>query len=104
MTDLIAQGEQRSNRWRRPLPTGQAITLGRSAGTWSTPWDDRISRRHVQLIWKNGSLTVLRLAAARNPVFHDGKERDRFDIQPGEHFVIGRTTFSLADERINISI
>ena len=32
-----------------------------------------------------------------------GKEVDRFSIQPGDHFVIGQTSFTLADQRVNIT-
>src|SRR5262249_37480039 len=41
-------------------------------------------------------LKVRRLAAAANPIFHAGKEADTFELRPGESFVIGRTTFTLA--------
>ena len=39
---------------------------------------------------------VRRVPAARNPVFFRGSRRDQFTMGAGEHFVIGRTTFTLA--------
>lgn len=78
--------------------------LGRDAGFWSVPWDKRISRRHVELCWQTGQLEVERIANSRNPVFFCGREDDRFSLRPGEHFVIGETTFTLTDERVSISL
>jgi adenylate cyclase len=102
MPDLIAQGVEAQQRWRRPLPEAQPVVLGRSGGAWSVPWDQHVSRRHVRLRWNGHHLEVTRLSEARNPVFFLGKEETRFTIGPGEHFVIGTTTFSLADQRVNI--
>jgi adenylate cyclase len=44
------------------------------------------------------------LDSARNPVFFRGRKTDEFEIRPGEHFVIGGTTFTLADERVHVSL
>ncbi len=146
MPDLIAQGPQPRQRWRRQLPpvgrsaanapaagedrepdgeadrepggesdggsrgdqavdqsmrdaeaSGAAITIGRGQAAWQVPWDDRISRQHVVLTpQRDGSLWVSKLAAARNPVFFRGLKQDSFRLQPGEHFVIGHTSFTLS--------
>lgn len=104
MPDLIAQGVAPEHRWRRKLVPDQPCVLGREAGSWSAPWDKRISRQHVEIRWDGERLEVGRLSAARNPVFVGGHERDRFAIVPGEHFVIGETTFTLAEEGIRISL
>ena len=46
MPDLIVQGPEPHQRWRRKLQEGQkTYVLGREAG-WSVPWDDWISRRN----------------------------------------------------------
>jgi adenylate cyclase len=104
MPDLIAQGSEPAQRWRRKLPlTGSAVVIGRSVGAWSTPWDERISRRHVELAWRDGRLHVSVLPDARNPVFFRGHKTDSFSLRPGDHFVIGQTTFSLVDERANVA-
>ena len=103
MPDLIAQGEEAQQRWRRTLP-------GRAAGG-AGPRGRRVG----------GALGPARLAAARrgglagraaegqalpqgrNPVYFRGQEAAEFSLQPGEHFVIGQTTFTLADQRVNVA-
>jgi len=103
MPDLIAQGEEPQQRWRRTLPEGEPLVLGRAAGVWAAPWDAHISRRHAQMSLGNDRLEVARLPSARNPIFFQGKESDRFVLRPGEHFVIGSTTFTLADQRVDVT-
>ena len=104
MPDLIAQGIEAQQRWRRTLPEGEAIVLGRLGGVWAVPWDNQVSRRHAQLVWNGNRLEVARLPEASNPLFLHGRELDRFTLVPGEHFVIGQTTFTLADQQVNVSI
>lgn len=104
MPDLIAQGTAPEHRWRRPLPEDQACTLGRETGVWSVPWDPRISRRHAELVWRRGRLHVRRLPHARNPLFVRGHAADNFVLRTGEHFVIGETAFTLADQRAEVSL
>jgi adenylate cyclase len=41
---------------------------------------------------------------ANNPTFFEGQPTTAFDLCPGQHFVIGRTSFTLVDERINITV
>ncbi|MBN2473819.1 MAG: hypothetical protein JXB62_04385 [Pirellulales bacterium] len=103
MPDLIAQGVEPQQRWRRSLPQEQPVLLGRVAGVWAAPWDQHISRQHVRLQWTGGGLQVTRLPRTRNPVFFSGREEARFTLRPGEHFVIGQTTFTLADQRVSIT-
>jgi adenylate cyclase len=98
MADLIAQGAEVQQRWRRRMLEGQAYVLGRSSGPWSVAWDEHISRRHVTLTFVAGALTVTRLPESRNPVFFQGEPRDRCVVRPGQHFVIGTTTFTLVEE------
>jgi adenylate cyclase len=104
MPDLIAQGSEPQHRWRRKLPSAGRQAIGRDAGAWSTPWDERISRRHVEVEWLGGLLRVTVLPEARNPVFHRGRKSGDFELKPGDHFVIGGTTFTLADELVNVSL
>jgi adenylate cyclase len=104
MADLIAQGNEPHQRWRRPLPVGEEIVLGRDAATWCIPWDEQISRRHLQIVWNRTALEVKRLPTARNPVFVRGDSLSSFDLRPGEHFVVGQTTFTLTDDHVNISL
>jgi adenylate cyclase len=104
MADLVAQGPEFHQRWRRTLPVGVELTVGRQSGSWSTPWDDRISREHIRLIWNGNQLSVASLAAAANPVFFQGHVADSFQLQPGEHFVVGNTTFALSAERVQVTL
>lgn len=103
VADLIAQGPDPQQRWRRPLGVGEEFVVGRGTGAWSAEWDDRISRRHAALRWDGRQLHVARLAEARNPLFVAGRDERQFAIAPGEHFVIGATTFTLTSERVTIT-
>lgn len=95
MADLIAQGPQTNQRWRKELGVGAELTIGRRGADWLVDWDDRISRVHVRLECVDAEhVLVERLEDARNPIFFRGVRRDRFTLAPGEHFVIGRTTFT----------
>ncbi len=102
MADLIAQGEQPQQRWRRALVEGQSHVLGRAAGVWSVPWDNHVSRRHVVLEWDGHALRVTRLPEAGNPMFFRGRDSNECLLQAGDHFVIGDTTFTLADQQVHV--
>jgi len=104
VADLIAQGPEPQDRWRRPLPPGQPVVLGRGEGGWSIKWDGHISRRHCTVTWSEGRLEVEKLPTARNPIFVHGEEVNSVVLRPGEHFVIGQTTFWLADEQVSITM
>ena len=103
MPDLIAQGPEPQQRWRRTLPEGEAVVLGRSAGVWAVPWDQHVSRRHVEVKLENNRLRVHCLPGARNPAFYRGREAESFRLASGEHFVIGSTTFTLSDQRVTVA-
>ncbi len=103
MPDLIAQGPQPEQRWRRNLPEGSPVTIGRAAGVWSVAWDPQVSRRHVQLLLRGERLQVTCLPAVRNPIYFRGQEAASFTLRPGEHFVIAETTFTLADQRVTLT-
>ena len=102
MPDLIAQGAKPQERWRRTLRSGETVVLGRDSGSWSVPWDERISRRHCELKLSGDRLEVTRLSTARNPIFVAGREQTEFVVQPGDHFVIGETTFTFVVERARV--
>lgn len=103
MPDLIAQGPHVEHRWRRALPEGEAVVLGRATGVWSVPWDPHISRQHARLRLVGACLEVTRLRPTQNPVYFQGKEAEHFAVRPGEHFVVGETTFTLADQRASVA-
>lgn len=101
MPDLIAQGPTSEDRWRRELPhptSGAEVVIGRAEGDWLIPWDSMISRSHVRLIPNSDDRVEVRcLTTARNAVFYRGKKVEQFVLVPGEHFVVGSTTFTLAN-------
>ncbi|MCH2122371.1 MAG: adenylate/guanylate cyclase domain-containing protein [Pirellulaceae bacterium] len=103
MADLIAQGSERDQRWRRELGVNETISIGRSQG-WETPWDRAISQKHVSLHWDGHVLSVERIESARNPIFFRGTEVDSFECRAGQFFVIGQTTFTLSDEAIEVTL
>lgn len=99
MAILVAQGEKPEFRWRRTLPSGQEIVLGRTeAAAWTVPWDLRISRRHVAILYRHGHLFVRVLPEARNPVFFRGAEVREAVLRPNDRFVIGTTTFTFLED------
>lgn len=104
MADLIAQGPEPDQRWRRHLTLGESVELGRSGAQWNAPWDPNISRRHALLVWQNQQLEVCRIEGARNEIFCDGKPNSKFQITAGQHFVIGNTTFSVVEENVDLTI
>ncbi|MBX3423549.1 MAG: adenylate/guanylate cyclase domain-containing protein [Pirellulaceae bacterium] len=104
MPDLIAQGRRPQDRWRRALPDQPVESiLGRTSQPWAVRWDDRISRQHATLVWNGTRLQVTRLPDSRNAIFFQGRQCDQFEVDIGEHFVIGQTTFTLIDQQVNFS-
>ncbi len=77
-----------------------SVVIGRGQDPWGVPWDDRISRRHVRIEPDGDRWRVSKLIEARNPVFYQGQRREQFTLGPGEHFVIGRTTFTIAQRPV----
>lgn len=72
------------------------MVLGRQADDLSVPWDRQISRRHASLTLSGESLRVGRVPGSGNPIFFKGAQNDSFEVAPGEHFVIGETTFTFS--------
>jgi adenylate cyclase len=103
MPDLIAQGSKPHERWRRPISDGETVTLGREGGAFAVAWDERVSRKHAEIRCLDGKLEVRRLPSGRNPIFVAGRAADEFAVAPGEHFVIGQTTFTLAEDQIRFN-
>lgn len=95
MADLVAKGWAPEQLWRRALPEGAPIILGREAPGWSVPWDRSVSREHAELSWRDGRLRVRRLPAALNPIYFRGDEASSFTAAAGETFTIGRTKFTV---------
>lgn len=102
MSDLIAQGSDPHSRWRRTLSNGIVYELGRTAA-FGVPWDPQISRLHATLKLDGNRLHVQRAERARNPIFYHGQPSESFALRPGEHFVIGSTSFFLSNEKVNVT-
>ncbi len=109
VAQLIAQGKTFENRWRRSIPMRVKIVLGRTASQLGVGWDSLISRQHVtvKLDAQPHEIAVLEVTVmegASNPVFFRGKASERFTVKPGEHFVIGETTFTFSSNRAMATI
>ncbi len=99
MADLVAQGEKPHERWRRTLPVGEEVVVGRAVSTaWAVPWDPQVSRRHVSLLYRPGLLFLRVLPEARNPVYYRGAEVQEAVLRPNDRFVIGATTFTFLED------
>ena len=97
MMDLIAVGREPRQRWRMRLQPGETYILGRDhEGVLVVPWDQRISRRHARLTLSQDQLLVQSLPETRNPICFGGQDVESCELQPGEHFVIGETSFQFA--------
>lgn len=99
MPELIAVGPEPNQRWRRHIPDGQVIRLGRAPRSgWAVPWDRHISREHAELaLLGGGQIKVRRLEVARNYISYQGSSSNEFTLSVGEEFRIGVTSFYLAD-------
>ena len=104
MAELIAQGPEAQQRWRRTLPDEEPVILGRGNGAWGVEWDNQISRQHAQLTVESGRLRVDRVLSATNPVFFNGRQLNEFHVSPGEHFVIGKSRFTFVVERPKVTM
>lgn len=97
MTLFSARGGSPDQAWTRELPGDRTVEVGRSAGDWSASWDGKISRVHFRLRLHRGLLEVEQIPETLNPIFHRGRRRRRFDLKPGESFVVGETVFTFED-------
>jgi adenylate cyclase len=97
MPDLIARGPDPADGWRRQLPADEPVVLGQGDGAWAVPWDPFVSRRHAELTWRGSRLKVRKVPGAVNPLFHNGRPSDGFEVPTGGAFVVGRTVFAVAE-------
>ncbi|QDU92843.1 FHA domain-containing serine/threonine-protein kinase [Lignipirellula cremea] len=102
--ELVVHDPESGEGWRRALPRGETIRLGRAPdSSWATPWDMRISREQADLRLDGEELQVNCLEAARNAGVVRGASQRHFSILPGEEFRIGRTTFRLERAAVKTS-
>ena len=100
MMDLIAVGREARQRWRIRLQPGESYILGRDhEGILVVPWDQRVSRQHARLTVNNDRLFVQALPEIRNPICYGGQDVQTCELEPGEHFVIGETSFQFASSQ-----
>ena len=109
MPRLLARGPDEAEKRYRLRPD-RVVRLGRAPSAdsdalelFAVPWESNLSRDHAVLTWSRGRLRVRRLESAKNPIFYKGKEADSFEMVLGEHFVIGKTTFALAEDRASVA-
>lgn len=96
MLVLTAKGAKAEETWKRRLPQGERLRLGRKPEQgWSCEWDKQISREHVELVVRDHELEVRRIEGASNPVLFQGKDTPKFTLLAGQEFKIGQTTFQL---------
>ena len=78
------------------LVGGDSYILGRGDEVkFRVDWDDRISRRHVELRAEANGVALCKLAEASNPIFVDGAAVDGVTLAPGDVFVIGASRFEV---------
>lgn len=93
---LVANGPEAGQSFRRALPEGVTIRIGRAPQRgWAVPWDLYISREHADVTLRDGQLHVRCADEATNPAFFQGKQQREFTADAGEPFRIGKTTFTL---------
>lgn len=96
MLELMVNGPEPNQQWRREIPGNEVIRLGRAPRSgWAVPWDLLISREHCEITASDDRITVKRLEAARNPVYLNEVDTSEFTISVGQGFRIGQTMFQL---------
>jgi adenylate cyclase len=95
MFDLVAQGKEPGQRWRKKIRDKDWQVLGRQPGTFSVPWDNQLSRQHARFCHSEQGLEVEKIPQATNPIFFDGQTVEKFLVKPHQHFVIGSTRFTV---------
>ncbi len=98
MLKLVVAGPEPGQRWTRSIEDGAVVLIGRKPKEgWAVPWDNHISREHVEIVLEGDRLAVRCLDSAKNPVYFHGKPVTELTVEPGEKFRIGNTNFELAD-------
>ncbi len=94
MAELVVKGIHDSQQLRLPLAERSAMVLGRGErADLAVPWDLLISRRHAQIRWSGEKLQVRKLDTGRNDIVYRGRACPDFEMDLGEEFQIGKTTF-----------
>lgn len=95
---LEARGTDRPALRYRLDPARPALIGRADAADIRVEDDPHVSREHATVRLDHGILRVTAVPGAANPIFHAGSSAAEFALEPGGHFVIGRTRFVLVDE------
>jgi adenylate cyclase len=94
--DLIVIGQTPGQRMQRLLAADHPCRVGRSDHCDLTvDWEPNLSREQLSIQIRQDSVQVLVNPDAKNAVFFQGQEQEKFDLEIGQHFVIGSTSFRL---------
>lgn len=94
---ISISGPDPSQRIQKVLNEGETLRIGRAPHDgWAIPWDLAISREHADLCWEAGTLRIVVLPAARNPIVYRNRMTKELSIFAGDWFQIGSTTFQAA--------
>ena len=81
--------------------SAEPVTVGRAPGSGESlavPWDEYVSREHATMRVEGNQLRVTRVGSGKNPILFRMKPVESALVSPGENFVIGETTFEVAEE------
>lgn len=99
MPFLIAQGPEPTQNSQREIASGKTLQIGRMPECdLSIGWDRRISRRHADLSWDGGRLSIACHDGVLNPIVYRGSACKAAEMRIGEEFRIGRTVFRVAED------
>lgn len=105
MLELVAQGIDAADRWRKRLDSGRSYLIGRDPEVaLAVEWDRQISRRHVTVDVRPDHLQLTRNTAARNPLYFAGESVGTCRVEIGQHFVVGSTTFHVGSAESDAAV
>jgi adenylate cyclase len=80
------------------LKTDCPCRVGRSSDCDLTvDWEGNLSREQFSIQTRESSAHVLVNPDAKNSVFFQGAEQEKFELEIGQHFVVGSTSFRLEE-------
>ena len=96
MLEISVIGTEATDCFSIPLAESQVFQLGRSSKCEiAVPWDREISRIHAEVTLAHGIVRVKKLDSARNLLVYKGNETSSINLQIGDEFQVGQTTFRL---------
>ena len=103
--ELVAQGLETEQQWRRRLEPGQRYCIGRDPqSSLSVQWDPQVSRQHVHVDVHPDHLRLTRVDTARNPLFFAGESVGTCRVEIGQHFVVGSTSFHVTQPETEVGM